>query len=103
MIAIQVTYTVKPNFVETNRANIGAFLADFKAMQTSNFLYHIYVKEDGLTFVHLSMYENEEMQREVLATPSFIKFQQERDEQGLDGTPLVEELKHLGSSLGMIK
>lgn len=103
MIAVQVTYKIKSDFVETNKSNISAFLADFKEMQTSRFLYHVYVKEDGQTFVHLSMYENEEIQQHILNTPSFLAFQKQRDESGLIEPPVIEALKHLGSSLSLVK
>jgi quinol monooxygenase YgiN len=103
MIAVQVTYKVKADFFEENKSNISAFLADFKAMHTSKFLYHVYVKEDGLTFVHVSMYENSEIQQQILNTPSFLAFQKQRDESGLIAAPVVEILKHLGSSLSLLK
>ena len=103
MIAVQVTYKVKVDFVEENKSNISAFLADFKEMHTSRFLYHVYVKEDGLTFVHVSMYENTEIQEKVLNTPSFIKFQEVRDQSGLTELPTIENLAHLGSSISLIK
>jgi hypothetical protein len=103
MISVQVTYKVKADFVEENKSNINVFLADFKGMLTSKFLYHVYLKEDGLTFVHVSMYENEDIQELVLNTPSFIAFQQKRDAQGLAEAPVIEHLQHLGSSLSLIK
>ncbi|WAC39654.1 hypothetical protein [Pedobacter sp. SL55] len=103
MIAVQVTYKVKADFVEENKNNINTFLADFKEMQTSRFLYHVYVKEDGLTFVHVSMYESAAIQEQVLSTPSFVKFQQHRDESGLTELPIIENLTHLGSSISLIK
>ncbi len=102
MITVQVTYKVNDTFVDQNQSNISAFLADFKNKKTSNFLYHVNLKEDGVTFVHLAMYETEEIQRELLATPSFLKFQEERDESGIIGDVVIENLTHLGSSLGVI-
>lgn len=103
MITVQVTYTVKADFVEENINNINLFLADFKIMLTSKFLYHVYRKDDGLTFEHIAMFENEEIQKEVLSTPSFISFQQQRDEKGLTTAPVIEILKHVGSSISLIK
>jgi hypothetical protein len=103
MIAVQVTYKVKAEFAEQNKRNISAFLTAFKEMHTSKFLYHVYVKEDGATFVHLSMYENEEIQQQVLNAPAFVAFQQERDASGLLAAPIIENLQHLGSSLSLIK
>lgn len=103
MISVKVTYEVEPSFVVENKANINAFLTDFKKMQTSKFLYNVYLKKDGVTFVHLAMYDNAEMQAMVLITPSFLSFQQQRDERGLVGAPIMEELDHVGSSLGVIR
>lgn len=103
MIAVQVTYTINADFLEENKRNIATFLADFKELRNSKFLYHVYAKDDGLTFVHVSMYENEDIQNEVLNVPSFVTFQQERDEKGLVAAPVIENLSHLGSSISMVK
>ena len=103
MIAVQVTYKINADFVEENKRNVAAFLADFRELQHSKFLYHVYVKDDGLTFVHVSMYENEEIQQQILNIPSFLAFQQQRDEKGLTEAPLIEHLQHIGSSLRVIK
>jgi len=103
MIAVQVTYKINADFVEENKRNIATFLADFRELLHSKFLYHVYVKEDGLTFVHVSMYENEEIQQQILNVPSFLTFQQHRDERGLAAPPIIERLEHVGSSLRIIK
>jgi len=103
MIAVQVTYKINADFVEENKRNIAAFLADFKEMHNSKFLYHVYIKEDGLTFVHVSMYENAEIQQQILSIPSFVAFQQHRDEKGLMENLIIEKLNHIGSSLSLIK
>lgn len=103
MIAVQITYKVKPAFVEENKNNIRTFLADFKEMHTSNFLYNVYLKEDGVTFVHIAMYENKDIQNELLQLPTFKAFQVQRDEKGLDGESLIEYFDHVGSSLRIIQ
>lgn len=102
MISVKVSYTVKPEFVEKNKQNIRIFLNDFKKMVTSNFLYNVYLEADGLTFLHVSMYENEEIQKELLNVPSFLQFQKERDESGLNNSHQLENLTFLGSSLSII-
>jgi hypothetical protein len=99
MISVRVNYTVLPDFVAQNKKNISSFLADFKKLTAQSFLYHVYLEADGLTFLHVSMYENEEIQREVLNVPSFLKFQKERDESGLTAGPAIENLTLIGSSL----
>ncbi|REC63092.1 hypothetical protein DRF65_07655 [Chryseobacterium pennae] len=95
MINVIVSYTVNPEFVPTNKANIQKFLEDFKNLDQSIFEYKVYVKEDGVTFVHYSNYINEEIQHEVLNIPSFKEFQKLRDESGLNGSRKVEFLQSI--------
>lgn len=99
MISVKVTYTVKPNFVAQNKENIKIFLEDFKELGTSDFKYDVFLCADGITFLHLSSYRNEEIQNQILNVPSFKNFQRERDESGLDNSHKFELLEHIGSSL----
>ena len=103
MISIEVTYTVKPEFVEQNKQNIHSFLADFRQLKHLKFLYNVFVKEDGVTFMHISMYDNEAIQNELLQVPSFVAFQKQRDEQGLAQYPQIFNINLIGSSLDVIK
>lgn len=98
MISVMVTYKIKPAFIEQNKQNVQQFLSDFKALDTSGFEYNVYTKEDGLTFVHHSIYRDEKIQTEVLNVPSFKEFQRLRDESGLNGTHKVEILNVVGST-----
>ncbi|SDQ74118.1 hypothetical protein SAMN05421664_2408 [Chryseobacterium soldanellicola] len=95
MINVIVSYTVKPEFVSENKANIQRFLNDFKNLDLETFEYKVYVKEDGVTFLHYSNYINEEVQHEVLNVPSFKEFQKLRDESGLNGSHKVEILQSI--------
>ncbi|PJJ67855.1 hypothetical protein [Chryseobacterium geocarposphaerae] len=95
MINVMVTYTVKPEFVSENKANIQKFLDDFKKLDPAAFEYKVYLKEDGVTFLHSSNYINEEVQHEVLNVPSFKEFQRLRDESGLNGSHKVEILQSI--------
>lgn len=95
MINVIVSYTVKPEFVSANKANIEKFLNDFKNLDQSTFEYKVFVKEDGVTFLHYSNYANEEVQHEVLNVPSFKEFQRLRDESGLNGSHKVELLQSI--------
>ncbi|CAH0275276.1 hypothetical protein MP478_14990 [Chryseobacterium sp. WG14] len=95
MINVIVSYTVKSEFVPTNKANIQKFLNDFKNLDQSTFEYKVFVKEDGVTFLHYSNYINEEVQHEVLNIPSFKEFQKLRDESGLNGSHKVEILQSI--------
>ncbi len=98
MINVIVTYKVKPEFVEENKQNIHNFLKDFEEMDATKFTYTVYVKDDGLTFVHSSNYSDEKIQQEVLNVPSFLEFQKKRDESGLNNSHQVEILEYVGSS-----
>jgi len=97
MITVKVTYGIKEEFVATNKKNIAAFMKDFIAMGTG-FEYDVYTLDDETTFVHLSSYENEEIQHRVLNTPSFKEFQKQRDNSGLTKAHSVEVLTIVASS-----
>lgn len=95
MINVIVTYTVKPEYVSENKTHIQKFLDDFKNLDQETFEYKVFVKEDGVTFLHYSNYINEAVQHEVLNVPSFKEFQRLRDESGLNGTHKVEILQSI--------
>lgn len=103
MISVIVTYKIKEEFVEQNKANIAKFIKDFEKLETSEFQYNVFTKQDGLTFVHHSLYKNEPIQKELLNVPSFLEFQKQRDEIGLDGKPEIEFVDLIESSDGKWK
>lgn len=101
MITVKVTYTVDPIFVATNKKNIAAFLDDFRKLE-GHFRYDVFLLADGMTFLHLSQYENESIQEQVLKVPSFLAFQRERDQSGLHDSHKVEVMTFIGSSSGAL-
>lgn len=98
MIAVKVTYSVKPEFVKKNKENIHLFMADFKEMQHIGFAYNVYLLEDGVTFLHLSHFKNEDVQKQVLNVASFKLFQRQRDESGLNHTHKVDIMQTVAVS-----
>ena len=102
MITQTVSYTVKPDFVEMNKQNISKFLEDFRKLDPSDFRYNVYLQNNGVTFVHLSTYRNEEIQTKVLNVESFKFFQKERDESGINNTHKVDVLSFVGSSFDVL-
>jgi hypothetical protein len=98
MIIVKVTYTVKAEFSQKNHENINKFMKDFKGLNTKDFRYISYVCEDNKTFVHISHYRNEEIQSQLLQEPSFLAFQKQRDESGLEVLPHIEVLRVIASS-----
>jgi hypothetical protein len=98
MIHVTVSYQVKPEFVSENKANIHKFLKDFKTLDTSEFEYRVFLKEDGKTFVHTSSYVDGSVQNKILNVPSFLEFQRRRDESGLNNSHQVEILERIGGT-----
>lgn len=98
MIFVKVTYTVKPEFIQKNQENINSFMTDFKKMNSNEFRYTVFLGDDGKTFIHLSMYQNEAIQKRLLDVPLFKSFQQQRDESGLEVEPAIEVMKFVASS-----
>ena len=98
MINVIVTYRVRPEFVEENKLHIQKFMEAFKALDTSKFMYNVFLKDDGVTFVHCSNFSDAAMQQQVLNVPSFMEFQKKRDESGLNDSHTVELLECIGSS-----
>ncbi len=90
MVSVIVTYKIKVEFIERNKANIEKFMADFEQLDTSQFQYNVFTQADGVTFMHHSLYKNERIQKELLNVPSFLEFQKQRDEIGLVGKPEIE-------------
>lgn len=90
MISVIVTYQIKKEFVEQNKTNIEQFIKDFEKLNSSEFQYNVFTKKDGRTFIHHSLYKNEQIQKELLNVPSFLEFQKQRDEIGLEGNPEIE-------------
>lgn len=98
MIIVKVTYTVKPDFVIKNKEKINEFKKDFKKINSNEFRYIAYVGEDGKTFIHISMYKNEAIQKQLLAVKSFKLFQQQRNECGLEVWQKVEMMELVRAS-----
>ena len=98
MIIVKVTYTVKPDFVNKNKENIQLFMEDFQKLNANDFRYTIYSCEDGKTFVHLSHYKNEAIQKQLLEVPSFLSFQKQRDESKLELAPTIETMRLVSAS-----
>lgn len=98
MIIVKVTYTVKHDFVQKNLENIKFFMDEFKIMDSNLFHYTSYLCGNGKTFVHLSHYRNEEIQKQLLQTPSFLSFQKQRDDSGLESSPHIDVMQIAASS-----
>lgn len=95
---VLVSYQVEKEYVEKNKANIAVFLKDFENMDSDRFSYIVYLQDDGVTFMHLSNYADSDIQNDILNTPSFLEFQRQRDESGLNNSHEVKILEFIGAS-----
>jgi hypothetical protein len=83
MRAVKVEYTVKPEYVNTNKANIQKVMDELHSKGDVGILYSTYIKEDGVSFVHFSIHKNEE---NILTTlPTFKAFTEQLKAEGLAG------------------
>jgi hypothetical protein len=98
MIIVKVTYTVQPGFVVKNQENVHTFMNELRQINKPGQRYSALLGDDGKTFIHLSMYDNEAAQKQLLELPSFLSFQKQRDESGLEVQPKVEVMKLVASS-----
>ena len=98
MIIVKVTYTVNSEFILKNQENINEFLKDFKKLKSNDFRYIVYVSEDKKTFTHISMYQNEAIQKELLAVQSFKSFQEQRNNSSLEIPENIEMMALAGAS-----
>lgn len=102
MKIVKVTYTVKPAFVTKNQENVKAFIQDVEKIG-NGIRYCSYLGEDGKTFTHFTLVENDELQKKLLGLPSFLSFQQQRDDSGLEVAPVIEEMKLVAASFDIFK
>ena len=77
MKIVRVIYTVQPEYVEQNKANISQVMQDLKALNNPNTKYASYLEEDGVTFMHFAQYPDEATSQLLNNLPSFAKFRQE--------------------------
>ena len=59
MKAVKVSYVVKPEFVEQNKANIQKVMDWLKANPIEGMMYSSYILDDGQTFVHFNVARDE--------------------------------------------
>ena len=97
MIIVKVTYTVKYDFVIKNQDNINVFIKDIKKISSNDFRYITYIGANKKTFTHISMYQNEAIQKQLLAVESFKSFQKERKESGLEVAKKVKVMELVGA------
>lgn len=98
MKIIRVTYTVKPEYVEQNKANIEQVMRDLRDVKNPNAKYASYLEEDGITFMHFAQYPDEETAKILNDIPSFAKFRKGLKESGPVSPPKAVDLSLVASA-----
>jgi hypothetical protein len=98
MDAVKVQYTVKEEYVETNKTNIRRVMADLREINNPNITYSAFLLDDGKSFIHFVMRVDDEAQKTLNDLPSFQEFQRQLKESGPEVPPQVENLTLVGSS-----
>jgi len=98
MKTVKVEYTVRDDYVETNKQNINAVMAELRSLGDKGVQYSAFLKDDGKTFVHFAMSRDEEASQVVPNLESFKVFR-EQLQTGAETPPVQEELDLVDSSL----
>ena len=88
----RVQYTVKPEFVETNKKNIEAVMEEVKSQNWADFKYATYLAPDGLSFMHFAVAETPEANERLLTLESFKHFTSELRAKGAEAPPKSDQM-----------
>lgn len=103
MKIVRVTYTVKPEYVAQNKANIEQVMKDLRAFNNPNTKYASYLEEDGVTFMHFAQYPDEETAQLLNNLPSFQKFREELKASGPVSPPKAVNLSLVASGYNIFE
>ena len=92
MKAVQVRYTVKPEYAEQNKANIRKVMEALKANPIEGMHYSSFTLNDGQTFVHINMAKDEETLAKLNNLPEFLHFRKSLKESGPVSPPAPTDL-----------
>src|SRR5258706_15912438 len=101
MRAVKVEYTVKPEYVSTNKANIQKVMDELRALGDVGILYSSYVKEDGVSFVHFSIHRDSEEPNLLTTLPAFKAFSTQLKAEGIVTPPQSTKLEMVGKSFDL--
>jgi len=74
MKAVRVKYTVKPEYVEQNKANIRKVMETLRANPIEGMQYASFTLDDGQTFVHINMAKDDETMSKLQEVEVFNEF-----------------------------
>ncbi len=92
MKAVRVQYTVKPEYVETNKSNIKKVMATLRSNPIPGMQYASFILDDGQTFVHINMAEDQETLDKLQQVEEFNEFRTQLKASGPVSPPQSENL-----------
>jgi hypothetical protein len=101
MNAMKVEYTVKPEYVNTNKANIQKVMDELRALGDVGVLYSTYIKDDGCSFVHFSIHRNSEEPNIIPTLEAFKAFSTQLKAEGLVTLPQTLKLDMVAKSFDL--
>lgn len=98
MNAVKVQYTVKADYVQTNKQNIARVMADLRELNSPDIKYSVFLLDDGQTFVHFAMRADEDAAAVLSNLASFKDFQQQLRHSEPQSPPQAENLILVGTN-----
>lgn len=92
MKTVKVQYKVKPEYTETNKANISQVMNELRGLNDTGIKYSTFIADDGQTFTHFAMFNDESGQKKLNDLESFKKFGAELKASGPIEPPKPEVL-----------
>jgi hypothetical protein len=90
--AVKVQYTVKAEYVETNKKNIARVMSDLREVNSPDIRYSVFLLDDGKTFLHLVMRANDEAGSILSNLEAFRDFQRQLRNSEPESPPKAEDL-----------
>ena len=94
----RVQYTLQQSFVAQNKQNISKVMEELRSLNNPGIRYSSCVLDDGKTFMHLVICQDEEAFKVIGSLESFKHFQEELKASNPEVPPKPENLTLVGSS-----
>ena len=95
---VRVQYTTKQEYVARNKENISRVMKDLREINNPGIKYGAFLLQDEKTFMHFTLFENEEAYKVLNNLESFMQFQTELKASGFEVVPKVDNLSLVASS-----
>lgn len=93
---VVVRYRLKPERVKENEGLVGQVYKQLQELNPDGIHYLTYKLEDGVTFVHIALYETDDAHKAFTSLPAFKNFQ-ENVKARCEEMPLVSKATQIGA------